>query len=232
MDHTKLLEQINIWYANDEEPKIIEAILAIPEKDRGYALIGLLSMVYNFTGYYAEALQHILTIEEEGKADPKWHYCLGYAYNGLGKQEEAISSFSKAIQVSPEYSPAYMLRGNIYFKLERYKEAIQDYEQTIKLDPSNTDAQIGRKLALKKIDKQKKPSSNTYFMSNRYTSQSADHEDNSIYEENDDSSGDDCEENDDTSRNDYGENDDSSGDDSTYEGSDDSSGDDSSGDSD
>ena len=38
MDHTKLLEQINIWYANDEEPKIIEAILAIPEKDRGYEI--------------------------------------------------------------------------------------------------------------------------------------------------------------------------------------------------
>lgn len=32
MNHKKLLKQIAEWYDNDEDQKIVEAILALPEK--------------------------------------------------------------------------------------------------------------------------------------------------------------------------------------------------------
>ena len=139
MDHQELLEQIDEWYNNDEDQKIVDAILAIPEKDRSYDLIGQLAVAYNNTGDYDEAVQTLFSIAEEGKADHTWYYRLGYAYNELEKYEEAISNFSEAIKLDPEYEPAYTSRGDAYNELGKHEEAVLDYNKARELDPEGAE---------------------------------------------------------------------------------------------
>ena len=143
MDHKKLLEQIDEWYNNDEDQKIVDAILEIPAKDRGYDLIGQLAVAYNNTEKYDEAIQILFSVAEEGKADHEWYYRLGYAYSELEKYEEAISNFSEAIKLDPEYEPAYTSRGDAYNELGKHEEAVLDYNKASKLDSENQEGSNG-----------------------------------------------------------------------------------------
>ena len=56
----------------------------------------------------------------------------------------AISDYSKAIQLNPDYADAYNNRGcaNLYFK--DYTEAIADYNIAIQLNPDNDKAYYNR----------------------------------------------------------------------------------------
>ncbi len=53
----------------------------------------------------------------------------------LGKQE-AIQSFSKAIQRNPNYAMAYFMRAHTYGEVQNYPLAVADYNKVITLNPS------------------------------------------------------------------------------------------------
>ena len=75
-----MLQQIEQWNADDEEQKIIDAILKVPEEERTAELTGLLARSYNNQGNYNEAIEQLLSVKEECKEDALWFYRLGYAY--------------------------------------------------------------------------------------------------------------------------------------------------------
>ena len=76
----ELRKQLAQWHENDEYQKIVDAILAIPEKERDYELIGQLARALNNLGDYETATEMLLMVEKDGVGDPLWHYRLGYAY--------------------------------------------------------------------------------------------------------------------------------------------------------
>lgn len=51
----------------------------------------------------------------------------GKIKNNLGKLEEAIEDFTKAIELNPKYIDAYYYRGVSKYELEKEEEAIKDY---------------------------------------------------------------------------------------------------------
>lgn len=67
--------------------------------------------------------------------------------------DEAISAFTKGINLNPKYAEAYKHRGNAYMEKEQYDAAIADYTKYIQLDSKS--AQIfhnrGRAYQLKKL---------------------------------------------------------------------------------
>jgi hypothetical protein len=57
----------------------------------------------------------------------------------LGYPDQAISDYTKAIQLKPDYVVAYFGRGGLYYKLGRYAEAIKDITEAIRLRPNNAE---------------------------------------------------------------------------------------------
>lgn len=98
--------------------------------------------------------------EEILKLDPNdavAHYNLGEAYLAMGKYEDALSHFEKAVELSDHYKTAFYIHrqiGNIYYKRKMYDEAIMEYNIAVRDRPD--DAQLHWFLG------------DTYFFQNNY----------------------------------------------------------------
>jgi tetratricopeptide (TPR) repeat protein len=69
------------------------------------------------------------------------------AYEGLGKNREAIADLDKAIDCKPKDWRLFNMRGTAYEDLEQYPQAVDDYTQAIKLI-KNGFKFIGKRVAI------------------------------------------------------------------------------------
>lgn len=72
-----------------------------------------------------------------GSSPATEHYNRAVELQDGEKWEDAIAELDQAIKLDPEFSVAYILRGNAYFSLEQYERAIADYDKAIELDPDS-----------------------------------------------------------------------------------------------
>jgi tetratricopeptide (TPR) repeat protein len=86
-------------------------------------------------------------VVEVPKPSEKPYYAQGVRQFQLGKYDEAIDSFNKAIQQNPKLVDAYHYRGQAYFQTQRFQNAIQDYNQVLQMAPHNAEAYHHRGLA-------------------------------------------------------------------------------------
>jgi tetratricopeptide (TPR) repeat protein len=75
----------------------------------------------------------------------------GAFYAKLGQHTQAISHFTKAIELNPKYAKAYSNRGAAYTKLGQHTQAISDYSHAIELDPKFAQAYYNRGVAYVKL---------------------------------------------------------------------------------
>lgn len=54
----------------------------------------------------------------------------------LGRNDEALLWFNRAVALQPFFAGTYANRGILYDRMERYREAVADYEKSLKLDKS------------------------------------------------------------------------------------------------
>ncbi|ACL05116.1 Tetratricopeptide TPR_2 repeat protein [Desulfatibacillum aliphaticivorans] len=79
----------------------------------------------------------------------------GTLYWVLGRYDEALQDFDKAVDMQPDSALNYINRGNVYADMGDVERAIEDYNQAITLDPNNGLAYSNRGLAwssLKRFD--------------------------------------------------------------------------------
>lgn len=62
-------------------------------------------------------------------------YNIAQVYDATRQYDQAISYYSAAMQMDPNYSEYYNERGSVYLKLERLAEAERDYRTAIELSP-------------------------------------------------------------------------------------------------
>jgi tetratricopeptide (TPR) repeat protein len=65
---------------------------------------------------------------------------LAYAYAKSGKDDQAISFFSKSAELAPKLAKAFNSRGALYFKKGQFQKAVADLNKAIQLDPKSPEA--------------------------------------------------------------------------------------------
>jgi tetratricopeptide (TPR) repeat protein len=69
----------------------------------------------------------------------------------LGKADEALKEFDRAIVLDPSQANSYANRAWAHASLKQYELAIQDYTRVIKIDPKFIDAYRRRSSAYRAI---------------------------------------------------------------------------------
>ena len=71
----------------------------------------------------------------------------GAAYANKKQYDEAISDYSKATELNPEYATAFYNRAIAYANKQSYDNAILDFSKVIGLNPDDSAAYVGRATA-------------------------------------------------------------------------------------
>ncbi|XP_012058088.1 PREDICTED: dnaJ homolog subfamily C member 7 [Atta cephalotes] len=95
-----------------------------------------------------------LTIDPHNiMTNAKLHFNKATAAAKLGKLNESVAEYTKALNLNENYLKALSKRANIYMELEEYEEAVYDLEKACKMDKTNRETKrlLGKaKLLLRK----------------------------------------------------------------------------------
>ena len=119
-----------------------------PSQDQVDALIKLYTQ-----GRLEEALTQGLVLAEQYPNAPFIPHLLGVVYNGLGRGEEAVASYDRAISLKPDYVDVYYNRGNALLGLGQLEAALASYDEAIALKPDYAEAYFNRGNALQNLNK-------------------------------------------------------------------------------
>jgi len=72
------------------------------------------------------------------------YYQLAAAYSRKGQYNEAISEYTKAIELNPKFAMAYVKRAAAYHRKGQYDQAIYDFNKAIELNPEYAKAYSNR----------------------------------------------------------------------------------------
>ena len=119
----------------------------------------------NSRNIYGDNLNALGVILESNSVDAEFRRCMtqkfgytiidprctkvfdsGLAYLNKKEYAKAISDFTKAIEINPNYTSAYYNRGLGYASLKDYTEAISDFTKAIEIEPDNIELYCNRGL--------------------------------------------------------------------------------------
>lgn len=126
------------YFANEPQP-VVKApqIREFVRSDLGTELESYREAFRDFNEYFKKGRRPAAILYE----------ARGLAKVKLKKYAEAVTDFSRALELEPKSPDTYRLRGWVYVQLEAPKLAEQDFDQVLKLDQRNADAYNGRGYA-------------------------------------------------------------------------------------
>jgi tetratricopeptide (TPR) repeat protein len=83
-------------------------------------------------------------------------YNLGNKQLSQKNYQQAIDSYTKSLELIPDYYRARINRGIAYYQLEKYDLAIQDYDRVLKFKPFHSNTFYSRGLAFQKKNEHSK----------------------------------------------------------------------------
>ncbi|MCQ4575523.1 MAG: tetratricopeptide repeat protein [Candidatus Brocadiales bacterium] len=84
------------------------------------------------------------------------HFDAGNSFYNEGKYGLAISEYTEAIRLMPDYASAYNNRGNAYVKLGRYERAIADCNRALEINPELAEAYFNRGFTYNNLGQHKR----------------------------------------------------------------------------
>jgi tetratricopeptide (TPR) repeat protein len=99
-------------------------------------LMGVLSL---HAGQYDRAVEQTARAIKQSP-QPEYLATLGIALQRLGRRDEALKAFDKALQFKPEDAELWRCLGNVLIELERAIEAVLSFQHVLRLKPRDWDA--------------------------------------------------------------------------------------------
>jgi len=106
---------------------------------------------YNLKNYEVAAGLYNIVLAKNPSAEN--YNNLGVTLHEMGRNEEAVATFDKALALKPDLAVGYNNRGNALLKLERYDEALAGYDKAVALKPDYVDAHKNRGVILQTMER-------------------------------------------------------------------------------
>ncbi len=85
------------------------------------------------------------------RSNPDYHAHLGAGYSNLGQLQEAIESYTSALNLRSNLPAVLYSRANVLVRLNRLEEALADYERAFSLKPDYVEAVNAAGMVLHKL---------------------------------------------------------------------------------
>ena len=128
------------------ETLVRQALGETPDHPDGLHMLGLIA--YR-RGDFEDAAGHIARAIAESGAISAHHANLGLALRALGRNDEALESYQKAVDIDPANASALNDMGNLLADLGRPEDAVRSYRSAIEAEPSTALAHHNLGVALK-----------------------------------------------------------------------------------
>jgi tetratricopeptide (TPR) repeat protein len=119
---------------------VLEAARANPENAERRAELG---MAYEVNGMVEAATECYEQARRLDPAEPRFSYYLAIGRTSLGDPEGALVELERAIELAPDYAPAYLYRGTWLLDLGRTDEAADAFRRATELQSDNPAGWIG-----------------------------------------------------------------------------------------
>lgn len=121
----------------DEAFAVFDSLLQLyPERAEVYSTIGSLYLVD--LQQYAEAASFYEKAVSLDRKDVHALMNLAFAYDRVGRSEEALDLYRQALELNPSLSDAWNKAANILTRAGQYDEAVQMFYKAVELSPSNS----------------------------------------------------------------------------------------------
>jgi protein O-GlcNAc transferase len=100
----------------------------------------LLGVLAGQNGRFAQAIEYLSAAARIDGNKPTVHCNLGGGYLGLGKWQEAMGCYRRALELQPDYAEAYYGLGRAQHALGRLAEAVASYQEALRCKPDSVDA--------------------------------------------------------------------------------------------
>ena len=137
-----------------------------PNYEDGFAYHNLMGKLYHNTERFAEALEHLQTVEgilrnlkDDGTAEtrkrrarlPEMLQIQGNCLMKLGRTEEAKAKFEEALTEAPEDTEVLSLMGKILFSSGDYAYAVEIFQRLLRLSPGAWVAELLMAMCLYRL---------------------------------------------------------------------------------
>ena len=102
--------------------------------------LGVLS--WNQSGMYSDAVTLYRTTILRNDRSWMAHNNLGIVFASMGRADEAVFHYQKALELKPNHADAYYNLGHLFAKMGQTDEALAHYQKALEIDPKHTKAHI------------------------------------------------------------------------------------------
>jgi tetratricopeptide (TPR) repeat protein len=156
-NYQKLLELVQTDRYSEAQKLLSEIVSqedrSVEKSDLSFSLRFLEGLKLLAAGKNLKALELFDVVLVEDKSDVNAWSWRGNSLHNLGKYEEAIASYERAISIKPDREEVWSWRGNSLHNLGKYEEAIASYERAISIKPDREEVWSWRGNSLHNLGK-------------------------------------------------------------------------------
>jgi len=144
---TLLMQIAHCYKQEGNREKELEYLGRVLEADPGNVQVRTLMALEAIEGGMVErGLELLAQIEDSGLTNPDVFYNIGVSFLNQSRQEEAITYFTKAVALAPDYADGYFQRALTYFGRQEYEQCKADFEKLLELTREGPQADTARKV--------------------------------------------------------------------------------------
>jgi len=132
----------------DAEACFRQVLEKLPTHSDALHLLGFVAIA---TQRDAAGVELIRQAIRHNRSNPDYHAHLGAGYSNLGQLQEAIESYTSALNLKSNLPAVLYSRANVLVRLNRLEEALADYERAFSLKPDYVDAVNAAGMILHKL---------------------------------------------------------------------------------